>query len=198
MYICIDNTLSRLFLLVGGLEQKMNEVESKILVLRDQRVILDCDVADLYGVSTKEINQAVKNNPEKFPSGYIFQVNVAEKKEVVKNFDHLAKLKYSPVNPTAFTERGLYMLATILKGSVATQTTINIINTFVEIRELSRAIARVPEVVDENEKKSLLKRSGEIISNVLASDSTSLESETEIELNLAMVKIRHKIKKKSN
>ena len=155
----------------------MNEVESKILVLRDQRVILDCDVADLYGVSTKEINQAVKNNPEKFPSGYIFQVNVAE---------------------NAFTERGLYMLATILKGSVATQTTINIINTFVEIRELSRAIARVPEVVDENEKKSLLKRSGEIISNVLASDSTSLESETEIELNLAMVKIRHKIKKKSN
>ena len=146
----------------------MNEVESKILVLRDQRVILDCEV------------------------------NVAEKKEVVKNFDHLAKLKYSPVNPTAFTERGLYMLATILKGRVATQTTINIINTFVEIRELSRAIARVPEVVDENEKKSLLKRSGEIISNVLASDSTSLESETEIELNLAMVKIRHKIKKKSN
>ena len=119
-----------------------------------------------------------------------------DKKEVVKKFDHLAKLKYSPVNPTAFTERGLYMLATILKGSVATQTTINIINTFVEIRELSRAIARVPEVVDENEKKSLLKRSGEIISNVLASDSTSLESETEIELNLAMVKIRRKIKKK--
>ena len=117
---------------------------------------------------------------------------------MVKNFDHLAKLKYSPVNPTAFTERGLYMLATILKGRVATQTTINIINTFVEIRELSRAIARVPEVVDENEKKSLLKRSGEIISNVLASDSTSLESETEIELNLAMVKIRHKIKKKAN
>ena len=63
---------------------------------------------------------------------------------------------------------------------------------------MSRAIARVPEVVDENEKKSLLKRNGEIISNVLASDSTSLESETEIELNLAMVKIRHKIKKKSN
>ena len=63
---------------------------------------------------------------------------------------------------------------------------------------MSRAIARVPEVVDENEKKSLLKRSGEIISNVLASDSTNLKSETEIELNLAMVKIRHKIKKKSN
>ena len=104
----------------------------------------------------------------------------------------------NPLQNGKITELGLYMLATILKGRVATQTTINIINTFVEIRELSRAIARVPEVVDENEKKSLLKRSGEIISNVLASDSTSLESETEIELNLAMVKIRHKIKQKSN
>ncbi len=176
----------------------MNDVESKILLLRDQRVILDCDVAALYGVTTKEINQAVKNNPEKFPTGYIFQVDAAEKKEVVKNFDHLTKLKFSPVNPTAFTERGLYMLATILKGDVATQTTINIIDTFVEIRELSRAIARIPKVVDEGEKKSLLKRSGEIISNVLASESADLESETEIELNLAMVKIRHKIKKKAN
>ena len=104
----------------------------------------------------------------------------------------------NPLQNGKITELSLYMLATILKGRVATQTTINIINTFVEIRELSRAIARVPEVVDENEKKPLLKRSGEIISNVLASDSTSLESETEIELNLAMVKIRLKIKKKSN
>lgn len=85
----------------------------------------------------------------------------------------------NPLQNGKITELGLYMLATILKGRVATQTTINIINTFVEIRELSRAIARVPEVVDENEKKSLLKRSGEIISNVLASDSISLESETE-------------------
>lgn len=67
----------------------MKDVENKILVLRNQRVILDCDVATLYGVSTKEINQAVKNNPEKFPSGYIFQVDATEKKEVVKNFDHL-------------------------------------------------------------------------------------------------------------
>ena len=74
-------------------------------------MLLDSDQAILYGVET----------------------NVVEKKEVVKNFDHLAKLKYSLVNPTAFTERGLYTLATILKGSVATQTTINIINTFVEI-----------------------------------------------------------------
>ena len=86
-------------------------VGKMIRIIRDKQVLLDSDLAILYGVET----------------------NVVEKKKVVKNFDHLAKLKYSPVNPTAFTERCLYMLATILKGSVATQTTINIINTFVEI-----------------------------------------------------------------
>jgi len=114
---------------------------------------------------------------------------------VVKKIDHLGKLKFSPVNPTAFTERGLYMLATILRGKIAIQTTINIIDTFVEIRELSRAVASIPHVVDESERKSLLKRSGEIISNVLTNDLEESETETEIELNLAMLKIKHKVKK---
>ena len=114
---------------------------------------------------------------------------------MVKNFDHLEKLKFSPVNPTAFTERGLYMLATILKGKMATQTTINIIDTFVKIRELSRMVANIPNTADDVERKSLLKRSGEIISNVLTSDLEQAESETEIELNFAMLKIKHKVKK---
>jgi hypothetical protein len=173
----------------------MKDVESKIVTIRNERVILDCDVAALYGVPTKEINQAVRNNPEKFPAGYIIQTTNEEKKEVVKNFDHLEKLKFSPVNPTAFTERGLYMLATILKGKTATQTTINIIDTFVEIRALSRMVANIPNVADDTERKSLLKRSGEIISNVLTSDLEQSESETEIELNFAMLKIKHKVKK---
>jgi len=173
----------------------MKDVESKIVTIRNERVILDCDVATLYGVPTKEINQAVRNNPEKFPAGYTFQTTNEEKKEVVKNFDHLEKLKFSPVNPTAFTERGLYMLATILKGKTATQTTINIIDTFVEIRELSRMVADIPNTTDDVERKSLLKRSGEIISNVLTSDLEQAESETEIELNFAMLKIKHKVKK---
>ena len=173
----------------------MKDVESKIVTIRNERVILDCDVAALYGVPTKEINQAVRNNPEKFPAGYTFQTTNEEKKEVVKNFDHLEKLKFSPVNPTAFTERGLYMLATILKGKMATQTTINIIDTFVKIRELSRMVANIPNTADDMERKSLLKRSGEIISNVLTNDLEQAESETEIELNFAMLKIKHKVKK---
>ena len=173
----------------------MKNVKDKIIVVRDENVILDCDVAELYGVSTKEINQAVKNNPEKFPQGFVFQTTKDEKNEVVKIFDHLGKLKFSPVNPAAFTERGLYMLATILKGAVAVKTTIDIINTFVEIRELSRMVAAIPKATDDTEKKSLLQRSGEIISNVLTRDMQTSETEAEIELNLAMIKIKHKVKK---
>ena len=100
------------------------QVEEKIITLRNQQVILDCDVAELYGVETKEINQAVRNNPEKFPDGYIFQLDNQEKTEVVKIFDHLVRLRFSPQLPKAFTEKGLYMLATILKSPRAVQTTI--------------------------------------------------------------------------
>ena len=95
------------------------DVEERMIVLRKQLVLIDADVAELYGVQTKEVNQAVKNNPKKFPYGYIFELDKYEKEEVVKNFDHLNNLKFSKVAPTAFTERGLYMLATILKGERA-------------------------------------------------------------------------------
>jgi hypothetical protein len=95
-----------------------------IITLRKQQVILDCDVADLYGVETKEINQAVRNNPEKFPEGYIWAIDDQEKNELVKNFDRFEKQKHSSVLPRAFTEKGLYMLATILKSPRAVQTTI--------------------------------------------------------------------------
>jgi hypothetical protein len=94
-------------------------VKEKIITLRNQQVILDCDVAELYGVATKEINQAVRNNPEKFPDGYIFELDSQEKGEVVKNFDHLQNLRFSPQFPKAFTEKGLYMLGlrNLLEGA---------------------------------------------------------------------------------
>ena len=83
------------------------DVESRMIVLRNQLILIDSDVADLYGVQTKEVNQAVRNNPQKFPYGYIFELDKSEKDEVVKIFDHLKKLKFSKVAPIAFTERGL-------------------------------------------------------------------------------------------
>ena len=88
---------------MGILENK--SVKDKIVRLRGQDVILDFAVAEIYGVETKEINQAVRNNPKKFPYGYILQLDVDEKQEVVKNFDRLDKLKYSSVLPKAFTKR---------------------------------------------------------------------------------------------
>jgi hypothetical protein len=104
---------------------KFSEVEGKILTLQNQSVILDSDVASLYGVETMRINEAVKNNPDKFPEGYVIELSPKEKKEVIEIFDN-PKVKFSPALPKAFTEKGLYMLATILKSPKATETTIEI------------------------------------------------------------------------
>ena len=96
---------------------RFNQVEEKILTIRNQNVILDSDVASLYGVETREINQAIKNNPDKFPEGYIVEINKDEKNELIKIFDRFNRLKHSTVAPNAFTEKGLYMLATILRNN---------------------------------------------------------------------------------
>ncbi len=83
-------------------------IENLILTIRNTSVIIDSDVAKIYGVKTKEVNQAITNNPDKFPKGFVFELNKNEKIEVVKIFDHLEKLKFSPSLPKAFTEQGLY------------------------------------------------------------------------------------------
>lgn len=169
------------------------EVEEKIVLLRDQHVILDRDVAELYGVATKEVNQAVRNNPSKFPEGYVVKLDKQEKAELVKNFDHLDSLKHSPTTPSAFTEKGLYMLATILKSTKATQTTIAIVETFAKMRELSRSIAQISETKDKNHQKALLQKSGEILADVLDDDLEVSGEETTIEVNFAIMKIKHTI-----
>ena len=102
------------------IDKKLTKIENKIIEVREQKVILDSDVAELYSVGTKDINRAVKNNRKKFPEGYVFSLSQEEKLEVVKNFHHLEKIKFSPQLPKAFTEKGLYMLATILKSPMAT------------------------------------------------------------------------------
>ena len=175
---------------------KIEDVQDKVLQLRNENVIIDSDVATLYGVETKRINEAVKNNPEKFPEGYVFKLTQQEKIEVVENFDHLNQLKFSKVEPRAFTERGLYMLATILKGEQAVQTTLLIIETFVKIRELSRTIAALPQTEDKTVQKSLMQKGGELISDILGNDLNTTESETELELNFAMLKLKHKVVRK--
>ena len=92
--------------------QLLPKVEEKIITLRNQQVILDCDVAELYGVETKRINEAVNNNPEKFPEGYVFEVDYQEFTFLRSKFS-TTKFQKTRQLPKAFTEKGLYMLATI-------------------------------------------------------------------------------------
>jgi len=172
------------------------EVENKIIEIRNHKVLLDSDVAELYGVETRDINKAAKNNPDKFPEGFIFELTKAEKADVVEIFHHLEKLKFSPQLPKAFTERGLYMLATILKGSKATQTTLTIVETFAKIKHLSRNIKKLSEMQDDKSKKNLIQKSGEIIAEILEDDLSLSQTETTFELNFALLKFKHTIKKK--
>lgn len=175
---------------------KIEDIKELIVVIRDEKIIIDSDVAKIYDVATKEVNQAVSNNIEKFPQGYVFELTKDEKSEVVKIFDHLEKLKFSPHLPKAFTEKGLYMLATILKSKQATQTTISIIETFSKIKELSKNVKELQVIVDKNEQQNLMRRSGEIITEILDDDLKISDTETSIEFNFAVVKFKHTIKKK--
>lgn len=175
-----------------------DQVKDKILRLRQQHVIIDSDVAELYGVETKQINQAVSRNPEKFPIGYIFELTKEEKDEVVTNCDHLKTLKFSPSLPTAFSERGLYMLATILKSQKAVETTIAIIDTFAKVRELSRVIHQVQTLPENSPKqKTLMERTGDLIADLIIPDDELdvVESETTYEMNLAIFKVKRTVKK---
>lgn len=176
-----------------------NDVESKVISIRGQHVLIDRDVAELYGVETKHINQAVKNNLDKFPEGYLFELDEIEKSEVVKNFDRLKALKFSSVTPTAFTERGLYMLATILKSKQAVQTTIAIIDTFTKVRQMARTMEALQQTEDGGEvQRTLLQKTGEILADVVGNNLATTTTETQIEMNFAIVKITHKIIRKND
>ena len=179
------------------------EVEERIITLRNQQVILDCDVADLYGVATKEVNQAVRNNPEKFPEGYIFGLDNQEinslRSKILTLKSTRGRGQHSKYPPKAFTEKGLYMLATIIKSPKAVETTIAIVEAYAKLKELSRVIVAVPQYEDDKTEQQLLLRRGdqlveEIISDVLPKQST----ETSFELNLAMLKFKHSVKRENN
>jgi len=174
---------------------KFNSVEEKIITVRGISVILDSDVAELYGVETREINQAIKNNPEKFPQGYIIQLSkeewsILKSKFLISSWGGKNKL------PNVFTEKGLYMLATILKSPKATQTTLAIVEAFAKIRELSRAVSQLSKTNDEPTQKSLMQRSGELIADLLGDDLEVTDAETTWEVNLALMKFKRTVRQK--
>jgi len=115
--------------------------------------MLDADLAELYDVPTKRLNEQVKRNIERFPSDFMFQLTADEKTEVVANCDHLAKLKFSPSLPYAFTEHGALMLGNVLKSSRAVEVSLLIVRTFVQIREMLSSHKELAVKLEELERK---------------------------------------------
>jgi hypothetical protein len=112
------------------------EIDRRILLIRGQRVMLDADLAEIYRVSTKRINEQVSRNRLRFPTDFMFRLTQREKAEVVAKCDHLQKLKFSPNLPAAFTEDGVVMLANVLKSPVAIPASIQIVRAFNRMRRL--------------------------------------------------------------
>ena len=198
-----------------------DDVNNKIIAIRNQNVILDSDVAMLYGVETMRINEAVRNNPDKFPVGYVFELSKQEwhklrasiiansgesvnSKHLIENFDKTSvsgkksinliknSLK-SPVQPKAFTEKGLYMLATILKSERATQTTITIVETFAKLRELSNNLIALSSADIEVIEPEVIEKTGSLLDEILFSGIPT-SAETSVELNLGLMKLKRSVK----
>ena len=177
----------------------LSAIEEKLISVRKKQVLLDRDVAFLYGVETKRINEAVKNNPEKFPEGYVMILDKSEEQILRSKFSTLEKSssgQHSKYGVKAFTEKGLYMLATILKSPKATETTISIIETYAKIKELTRVIERVTEENLHEKQEDLLSKSTQLISSVLTDNLELNGTETSIELDLAILKVKHTFKRK--
>lgn len=128
-------------------------VLQSIMPIREHRVILDADLATLYGVSTKALNQAVRRNLDRFPDDFMFQLTAAEKAEVVTNCDHLYRLKFSRTCPYAFTEQGVAMLSSVLNSQRAVAVNVQIMRTFVRLRHMLATHADLAQKLLEMEKK---------------------------------------------
>ena len=128
-------------------------ITRKILIIRGQKVMIDTDIAKLYGVPTKVLNQAVKRNLERFPLDFMFELTSEEKDEVVTNCDHLKKLKFSPNFPKAFTEHGALMLASILNSAKAVEASVYVVRAFVRLREVLASHKDLAQKLKELENK---------------------------------------------
>jgi hypothetical protein len=175
----------------------IENIQDLLIPIERQQVLIDRDVAKLYGVATKRINEAVKNNPDKFPESYLITLNKKQWDDLRSKIS-TTNFSKTRVPPKAFTERGLYMLATILKSKQATQTTFLIIETFAKLCALQHSVAELSnsELVEGRKKNQLLKKSGELMAELLDQNLSKTESETTIELNFAMLKLRHTTKRK--
>lgn len=128
-------------------------VMSKILIIRGHKVMIDKDLSELYGVTTKRLNEQVKRNLKRFPEDFMFTLTEEEKNEVVTNCDHLKSLKYSSFLPYAFTEHGAVMLASILNSQRAVEVNIQIVRIFIKMREMLLSHKELLLKVEQIEKR---------------------------------------------
>jgi hypothetical protein len=131
----------------------MERIERSILLIRGEKVMLDSDLAELYGVETKRLNEQVRRNLGRFPSDFMFQLTETEKAEVVANCDHLARLKFSPHLPYAFTEHGALMLANVLNSEKAANTSVMVVRAFVKLRQMLASDAELARKLATLEQK---------------------------------------------
>ena len=188
---------------MGSLEKKnantqalnIQKVKNKIAVIRNIDVIADADVADLYGVQTKEVNQAVRNNPDKFPSHYMFELTKSELRDLRSKVLTTNVSMKSRSATKVFTDRGLYMLATILKGDMARDMTFAIIETFAKVRELKYELLALHNETDKEKQKTKIQHFGEVLSDIVMPDVQTQETESSLEINFIIGKIKHTVKR---
>lgn len=173
----------------------IQKVEDKIAVIRNVEVIADADVAELYGVETKRVNEAVRNNPDKFPVHYMFELSKSELRDLRSKIS-TTNISAMNRNPTkVFTERGLYMLATILKGDQARDMTFAIIETFVKVREMKRELLDLHKETDKAKQQSKMQHFGEVLTDIVMPDMQTSETESSLEINFLIGKIKHTVKR---
>ena len=173
----------------------MNNIKDVICNIRGQYVILDADVAHIYGVETRRINEAVRNNLDKFPKGYMFTL---EKDELNYLRSKISTTNYSSKSrtlPKVFTEKGLYMLATILKSKEAVSATFAIIETFAKVRELKRELLSFHKEKDIKKQNEKIQHFGDILSDIVMPDLETSETESTLEINFLIGKIKHTVKR---
>jgi len=172
-----------------------SEVEKLIVSVRGQPVIVDADVAKLYGVATKRVNEAVRNNPEKFPPDYMFALTADELSDLRSKISSAKISSKSRVLPKAFTEKGLYMLATILKSQRATEATFAIIETFAKVRTLKRELVELHNAPKGQVQAEKMRHFGEALADIVMPDMDTVETESSLELNFFIGKIKHTVRR---
>ena len=142
---------------------KVGKIQQRILLIRGEKVIIDADLAEVYGVPTRRLNEQVRRNGDRFPSDFMFQLTPEEKAEVIAHFDHLDRLKYSKAMPLVFTEHGAIMAASVLNSPKAIEVSVFVVRAFVQLREviaghkeLARKIAQLEKKLGDHDEQIVL------------------------------------------